>query len=176
MGRNSNTEMPRSYNRDNNTTIGDLYNWYAATAESGSYAATNSHASDSLCPSGWSLPNAWGGSPDGGTTSYKSFANLLENSDYALDSNRPVYSSEVTRSQPLAFSLPGYYALQRDSGYTTQLVNPNRSAHYWTTESTSDELASFYMRLEGVGNNNTFNTRYGSGYKAFGFSIKCVKR
>ena len=36
--------------------LGDFYNWYAATAESGTAEMTNQKAVDSICPFGWQLP------------------------------------------------------------------------------------------------------------------------
>ena len=52
---NANVEIARSYD------YGDFhfYNWYAATAESGTYAKTSGNASDTICPRRWTLPSDW---------------------------------------------------------------------------------------------------------------------
>ena len=51
---------PYSSNADNtyygNMYIGHYYNWFASTAETGTYAASQYTARDSICPSGWQLP------------------------------------------------------------------------------------------------------------------------
>ena len=55
VANNANAEIPRDYH-EGNDSYWDYYNWYAATAESGTYAMTSGNAEDSLCPAGWQLP------------------------------------------------------------------------------------------------------------------------
>ena len=51
---------------------GNWYNWYAATAGSGTSTMSGTDAPDSICPKGWRLP---------GNTGNKSFQNLLTTAD-----------------------------------------------------------------------------------------------
>ena len=44
------------YCNTNNATWGNLYNWYAATASSGSSNQQSGNALYSICPKGWKLP------------------------------------------------------------------------------------------------------------------------
>ena len=51
---NANTEIPRSHINDGERSpFGTYFNWYAATAESGTYAMKNTFANNSICPRGW---------------------------------------------------------------------------------------------------------------------------
>ncbi|MBQ9019875.1 hypothetical protein IJ096_00930, partial [Candidatus Saccharibacteria bacterium] len=56
---------------------GNLYNWYAATATTGTASLKNTDAPDSVCPKGWKLPasqtydQAYSSAPD------KSYGKLL---------------------------------------------------------------------------------------------------
>ena len=86
---NTNAEMPRAY--DNSFTyVGHMYyNWYAATAESGTRAMASGHAEDSLCPAGWQLPlrdgaKSWAGllSGVGGGEVYKLPYSLPYDTEY----------------------------------------------------------------------------------------------
>ena len=59
----ANTSFPNkscadtAYNMSSgNTTYGNYYNWYAATAGTGTCAMTSGNATASICPKGWRLP------------------------------------------------------------------------------------------------------------------------
>ena len=58
----TNTSFPTScvntaYNMDSgNTTYGNYYNWYAATAGTGTCSMSSGNATASICPKGWRLP------------------------------------------------------------------------------------------------------------------------
>ena len=173
VSQNANTEMPRSYNPGDNKTTGNYYNWYAATAEAGTYAMIGAQASDSICPSGWMLPSAYAGK-DANNISYKSYYNLLHN-DYNLSSHS-IASSKILRSQPVSFSLPGYYNVVPGSG-GSRIVAENSTSHYWSSSATNQDFTAYYTRVGSSStDNNVFVASYPNGYKAFGFSIRCVKK
>ena len=72
----SNSSNAKHVYATGNTTYGNYYNWYTATAGTGlgtmssTSASSLTNATDSICPKGWRLP-------DGGTSATKSW--------YALD-------------------------------------------------------------------------------------------
>ena len=47
-------------------SYGNYYNWYTATAGTGTYAQTSGNATGSICPSGWVLPSGYRSSSDKG--------------------------------------------------------------------------------------------------------------
>ena len=57
-----------------NASYGVYYNWYTATAGSGTYAIASGSVTQSICPKGWKLPTATSGS---GETSkiYSTYSN-----------------------------------------------------------------------------------------------------
>ena len=65
---------------------GNWYNWYAATAGSGTSTMSSGDASDSICPKGWRLP---------GNSGAKSFANLLSGS-YGLAVGNNVANADTS--------------------------------------------------------------------------------
>ena len=90
----ANTSFPTScvntaYNMSSgNTTYGNYYNWYAATAGTGTCSMSSGNASSSICPKGWRLPTSGGAGE---------FRNL--NSKYG--------SSASMRQVPMSFPLAG---------------------------------------------------------------------
>ena len=181
---NSRAEMPRSYdtgsnwinnmstsNADgaggNNQTsgtpnspseyVGDYYNWYAATAESGTWdMSTDSvagSATDSICPYGWQLPN------NSGT---KSWYNLIT-TNYSANSGR--LGARKLRSFPLSVIMSGYYAWV--NGY---LGSRGTGGYYWSSTPyavTHSHHLYFYS--------TSVYPQYGSN-KTYGLTVRCVAR
>ena len=147
VSNNANAEIPRSYAYETDR----FYNWYSATAESGTYAMASGNASDSLCPKGWLLPQNDGS---------KSWYNLLFTS-YGLSSNEA--SSAFMRQSPLSLSFGGsYYWLLGIMGARTY-------GNFWssTPNGTSDAL--------NLGLRADYISVRGTGIKANGFSVRCLK-
>ena len=133
--------------------IGDYYNWYAATAESGTYAMASGNASSSICPFGWQLPV-------NGATNDKSWGKLLEGVyQIASESNLGSYQ---TRSFPLAIIPQGRYSITGGIGYH------GRTGYYWSSTALSSVSANYlyvpstYVHTESENN------------KTNGLSIRCV--
>ncbi len=72
---------------------GVYYNWFAATAGSGTYEVTSRSVNDSICPKGWMLPL--------GTTADKSWYNLWIVAD--------IKTPAIIISTPYNFVRAGYY-------------------------------------------------------------------
>ena len=146
-------QMPRSY-ADGNNGYGTYLNWYAATAESGSWSST-SEVDDSLCPKGWKLPI------DGAASSTKSWGGLLAGA-YALTSD--ANSSVAMRQQPLSVAFSGYYSLVYGSK-----IGLDENGLFW--DSTA-HATSFARSL--FSNTSSIVTR-SSGSKPNGLTVRCVK-
>ena len=138
---NANSEMPRAYH--GNDGYGDLYNYYAATAENNKYGESAAETRDSLCPSGWILPS--------GGTGNKTYGNLLKNA-YKLiriDGNQTISNtmfpeaaeptkeaSKRMRITPLSISFVGGYT------FTGGGLNGRHGfGYYWESETFSEIAA-----------------------------------
>ena len=143
---NSRAEMPREYTADNN--LESFYNWYASTAESGTWSKTSGNASDSICPAGWQLPKF--------TTGEKSFKALFD--IYSATTN-----SAVLRLSPMLVSLTGNL-----SHYSGVMGGVGDNAYYWTSAAT----AMYYSGRMIIA---ASSIEYNSHTKPDSQSIRCVK-
>ncbi len=142
------------YDIKTNPLYGNLYNWPAATAGSGTFNMQSGNASSSICPKGWRLP------PNDGNNSYN---NLLFTS-YGLRSNSN--SSTKMRSSPLDFSFAGEYSNTSGRVYTT-----DSNGGYW-----SSTAGSSGRRACGLDFNSSSVTLQLWSYKVSGLSVRCVAR
>ena len=148
-----------------NTTYGNYYNWYTATAGTGlgtmSSASTTdlTNASASICPKGWRLP-------DGGESPTKSFYAL----DRALGGDGTNRTDATQRNKfinsPYNFPYSGNYHYSGSS-------NMNQgSAGRWWTRSAHDTVTG-YAFIQFLHTDDRFFPR-NANYVAFGFSMRCV--
>ncbi|MBR3204157.1 hypothetical protein IKF81_00540 [Candidatus Saccharibacteria bacterium] len=134
--------------------VGDYYNWYAATAESGSYTTTSGNMQDSICPKGWGLP------VNGNAQISKSWINLLFTS-YSLQDNGD--SSTSAHKTPLSLVYSGDY-----SWVGGNLSNRGLNGYFWSSTPASTAIAQHL---------HFYSTRLvpqSSLNKIDGFTIRCV--
>lgn len=148
---------PTNVKGDNPETqyMGNWYNWYAATVESGTWEMTSGNATDSICPAGWQLPV-------NGASNDKSWGKLLTTS-YGITSD--VLGSQKTRSYPLSIIFSGYY-----NWASGGLVNRGTNGAYWSSTPYT-YTSSHYL--------NSYSTNVGpqAGVnKTYGFTVRCVTR
>ena len=144
---NTNAEIPRSYNAYEE----GFYNWYAATAESGTYSMSNASVSDSICPKGWQLPI------NGNVN--KSYYRLIE-------TTYQISSASQLSNNPLSIVKGGFYDY-----VTGNYAGIRRSGSYWTsTAFTNNSAYNLYFI-----NDETVGTT-ASGHKPYGNSVRCVNR
>ncbi|MBQ3429836.1 InlB B-repeat-containing protein [Candidatus Saccharibacteria bacterium] len=144
---NANAEIPRSYNAYEE----GFYNWYAATAESGTYSMSNASVSDSICPKGWQLPI------NGNVN--KSYYRLIE-------TTYQISSASQLSNNPLSIVKGGFYDY-----VTGNYAGIRRSGSYWTsTAFTNNSAYNLYFI-----NDETVGTT-ASGHKPYGNSVRCVNR
>ncbi|MBR3163822.1 hypothetical protein IKF15_00730, partial [Candidatus Saccharibacteria bacterium] len=135
--------------------MGDYYNWYAATAESGTYAMTSGNASSSICPLGWQLPV-------NGAANDKSWGKLITTT-YGIGSN--VAGSRSLRSFPLSVIMSGLYSWIGGS-----LGRRGTGGYYWSsTPYAATNSRSLLFSSTGVSPQGDIN-------KPDGFSVRCVAR
>ena len=127
-------------------TYGGYYNWYTATAGTGTYSlSTNGHnTTASICPKGWRLPTSGNSTSD--------FQVLYNNYN----------SSSALRSSPVNLTLSGrvYSSSKLDQG----------SGLYWS----STVYDSFNAYLLDLGSSGVYPSNYYG--KCYGFSVRCVAR
>ena len=73
------------YLNSNNMDYGVYYNWYTATAGSGTYGMESTNASYSICPKGWQLPTG----DDNG--SFQTIRNIYDDYNSLSDPSGPYY-------------------------------------------------------------------------------------
>ena len=138
--------------------IGDYYNWYAATAQSGTFAmnSTSYVAQDSICPKGWRLP------VDANTSG--SWVNLLSGSYFTSGESSYIRAREMHLS-PLSIPFSGnYYWLLGN------LSRRGSDGYFWSATANSYRYArSLNPAPTGI------STQYNAN-KTGGFTIRCVAR
>ena len=146
---------PTSVNGDNAATLymGNWYNWYAATAESGTWEMQSGNATDSICPAGWQLPDNSGD---------HSWVNLLT-TKYSVASSTD--GSRKARNYPLSIIFSGdYYWVNGD------LYNRGAAGFYWSSAPYA------YTNSRDLGFHSTVVDTQ-SGYdKTYGLTVRCVAR
>ncbi|MBQ6320709.1 hypothetical protein IJI17_00575, partial [Candidatus Saccharibacteria bacterium] len=156
---------PATWNSDTNNFegsgyYGQYYNWYAATAETGTFAQSSGNASDSICPKGWQLP------VNGGNGTSRSWQDLLYG-HYTTDGSTAITSgsagSLAMRQIPLSIPFTGYY------DWTNGALNARGSyGFFWSSTAYSTSNA----RSLNFGASSINPQHYSS--KVYGFSVRCV--
>ncbi|MDO5481383.1 MAG: FISUMP domain-containing protein [Candidatus Saccharibacteria bacterium] len=174
-------EAARSYDNPDNETVGieaaagryndgdglpqyygTYYNWYAATAGSGTWASSTQwkDTENSVCPANWQLPDA-------ATADDRSFQNLFI-TKYALVSgtgDNPGRSGDVAQKAPFSIIRSGVY------DWASGILG-SRGSHglYWSRESNSP-MSAYYLLFSSL----YFHPQL-ANYKIYGFAVRCVAR
>ena len=131
------------------------YDWYAATAGSGTSGQTNTDATDSICPAGWRLPSNY-------TTSTTKSYSALTNAYFGFTDNQYQNKATALEANPMLFTRAGYY-------YSDSLYGSGSYGLYWsaTAYSSSSKAYSFYYNTSGT------YPQYDGG-KYSGVSVRCL--
>jgi uncharacterized protein (TIGR02145 family) len=161
-----------SYMAANTTThCGYLYNWYAATAGTGTYSmgTSGNQASSNICPDNFRLPSSTSGT--GGPTT---------NGTVATAADIPVLNASMNANALTAGATGNFYANWQPSGAWSGTM----SGH-WTYSARNQGISS-YFSLSTVGQSNLYvsvlyytNMMVVTNYnnllnKAVGNAIRCV--
>lgn len=150
------------------TKCGYLYNWYAATAGTGTYTTSTygTNVSGSICPTGWRLPSA---RSDGSTAT--------GNGASSTAADFPVLNTSMNAGSTGSASSP-YYAGWQFTGawsgvFSGHWINgfsdQGSDGFYWSsTADSSTHARNLYFYSSGVYPGNVFTHKYN------GFAIRCV--
>ena len=127
-----------------NPSYGTYYNWYTATAGTGTYEMASGEATGSICPKGWKLP------PNSGTGSYNSLVSA---------------AGWTTGSQMMA--APASFLLAGDTG-GEDIGDQGVYGVYWSSTADDSDNA-YYLDFD----TDRINPQYGDS-KGGGYSVRCV--
>ena len=148
---------------------GTYFNWYAATAGSGTWAMTNTsgEAENSVCPKNWQLPT------DAGSKSwYNLLATKFGMTTAGNASMTPALQDDITKEINATKKAP--FSVLQAGNYlwgTGSLDHRGSLALYWgsTAVSTTNSRGLAFYALQG------FYPQY-SNNKVRGFTVRCVAR
>ena len=151
------------------TKCGYLYNWYAATAGTGTYDTNTegTNVSGSICPTGWRLPSAMsdGSTATGNGTSYTA-------ADFAVlnaSMNAGSLTTGSTSSYPTGWQFTGAWSGVFSGHWGNGFSYQGSDGEYWS----STALFSTEAR-ELLFNSSNVYPGDNSYYKYYGFAIRCV--
>ena len=131
--------------------IGNYYNWYTATAGTGTASMTSGNATSSICPKGWKLPT--------GDTASGSFY-FLVNTTLGATSTA---GSWKLQNNPYHFALFGYY-------YEGPYHQGSEGMWWTSTVINADYAVALQVFTTNV------NSRGGYNGKVSGYNVRCVAR
>ena len=150
------------------TKCGYLYNWYAATAGTGTYATSTrgTNVSGSICPTGWRLPSSYsdGSTPTGNGTSVRAADFSVLNASMNAGSLTTGSTSSYYAGWQYSGAWSGVFSGHRYSGF----YNQGSSGYYWSSTAYSSTLArGLYFLISYVDPVDYYN-------KWYGFAVRCV--
>ena len=151
--------------------VGHYYNWYAATAESGSFSSSKT-VDASICPAGWRLPQ------NGGSSTDYSWNKLIQGTYHVIsyegnqyvDPNADPKVASYTQSTdmhklPLSIPFTGLYAWQSGT------LNDRGAYGYFWSSSVSSSTHARYLYFSSTNVSPQYNAN-----KVYGFTVRCVAR
>ena len=132
---------------------GYYYNWYVATAGTGTSSMTSGDATGSICPKGWRLPSIYASDPD------KSFGNLTL-SYLGFYNNRDTGYVTTLEGIPFNFRRAGWYD---ENGFEYG----GTYGRYWTSR-----VSNGNAYLLAYSTSNTYPQHVNPKY--YGYTIRCV--
>lgn len=153
---------------NNDTTYGAYYNWYTATASTGTNSVSSGNTSSSICPKGWKLPT--GGSSGEFQALYTKYPNSNSSTGWVVAASGPNgkagrWIGASTAAGGTFFPAAGY--MYTDSG---SLYNIGSYGLYWSSTANSANYAydlNFYS--------SNIYPAYNNG-KHYGLSVRCIAR
>ena len=150
------------------TKCGYLYNWYAATAGTGTYdtSTQGTNVSGSICPTGWRLPSAM----SDGSTATGNGARYTA-ADFAVlnaSMNAGSLTTGSTSSYPTGWQFTGAWSGVFSGGWGNGFSSQGSYGYYWSSV--------------GRGSSRAYNLHFFSGSvlpsgnyaREVGFFVRCV--
>ena len=152
------------------TKCGYLYNWYAATAGTGTYATSTrgTNVSGSICPTGWRLPS---GSSDGSTatgngTSYTAADFPVLNASMNAGS---LTTGSTTSSYYANWQFTGAWSGVFSGLWNNGFSNQGSNGYYWSSTAGSSAVArNLFFSSSNVIPGNSYYSKY------YGRAVRCV--
>jgi uncharacterized protein (TIGR02145 family) len=143
------------------TGCGYLYNWYTATASSGTLATESSYVTNSICPKGWHLPRG-----NDGMLVQNEFA-VLNSAMYDGSKSGMGYTEDAKYVQNWRYT--GMFSGVLSGAFYLGFVNQN-IGYFWSSSADSKiELAwGLYIHHNYVRPGTSQHTKYD------GFAVRCV--
>jgi len=141
---------------------GYLYNWFTATAGSGTYAVSTDgqNAMSSLCPAGWRLPSA-------GTGTANAANELAVLNGLMLNGGVP--STTSTPASRPNWRAAGQFAGTYSGGWNGSFVDQGLSGRYWS----SSVWSATSVRMLTFAHNSVYTGDVGH-MKSNGSAVRCV--
>jgi uncharacterized protein (TIGR02145 family) len=143
------------------TGCGYLYNWYTATAGTGTYDISSGYVTSSICPAGWHLPR--GGD---GTTAQNEFA-VLNSAMY--NGSLAGYGSTSDTKYTQNWWHTGLFAGPRSGYYHSGFASQGGNGYFWSSSAYSSTYA-WYLYFNYV---YVYPGAYDSN-KYYGRAVRCV--
>jgi uncharacterized protein (TIGR02145 family) len=140
---------------------GYLYNWYGATAGTGTSSVIDAIAPGSICPTGWHLPTAYNSStyviPNSSWGTDKQEFPTLINTVLNLDLTLTVGPSTVWRGVASGAAYPGnYLSTQGNTGY------------YWSSSASSSVNVYYFTHRPPNDVRRAVTSRH------WGYNVRCI--
>jgi uncharacterized protein (TIGR02145 family) len=150
------------------TKCGYLYNWYAATDGTGTYAlgTSGNQAAASICPTNFRLPSAMsnGSTPTSNGTSATAADFPVLNASMNANS----LTTGSTTSHPTNWLFSGAWQGAYSGYWLNGLINQSSTGYYWSSTAYSSTYARALTLISGnVYPDNTLG-------KYYGFAVRCV--
>jgi uncharacterized protein (TIGR02145 family) len=147
------------------TGCGYLYNWYTATAGTGTYelngTTDKTQAPSSICPAGWRLPKSDGTS---GTGNEFAILNAKMN-----DPNDTSGSTSTSTTYAKNWWHTGLFAGPRSGYYYSGFYSQGYDGYFWSSSAySSDRARDLYFRRSYVNPGTDDYDKY------YGFAVRCV--
>ncbi len=153
---------PHAY-YNNDTTYGACYNWYTATAGTGTNSVSSGDASSSICPKGWRLPKG------GSSGEFQALYNKGK-SGWTTNGGKNGYWIGAANSTGGAFFPAAGYVFININNASSVLSSTGIGGRYWSGTARDAGYAYDFLFVSNSMNPNDNSDNY------FGYSVRCVAR
>lgn len=150
---------PNAYSLDSQSGCGYFYNWYTATAGTGTYSMSTGDTTSSICPIGWRLPSAGTGTAD----INNEFAVL----NGAMIGTGPSITDDIT-TQP-NWHPDGPFSGAYAGNFSSTFYNQGNIGYSWSASAGSTTNA-YYSAF----NYNYINPGVLNYTKLYAYPVRCV--
>ena len=152
------------------TKCGYLYNWYAATAGTGTYATSTpgTNVSGSICPTGWRLPSAMS---DGSTATGDGISSTAADFPVLNASMNAgsLTTGSTTSSYYAGWQFTGAWSGVFSGSWSNGFYDQGSGGYYWSSTAYSSTNAMYLY----FGNSVVYPS-FNGNYKYNGRAVRCV--